>query len=183
MSHELYILFVTEFVCKALLKKISAIVFQVIEWPWVNHFMYSWKRMCWRGCALVAKLVRLWYGTLINVDTPGCYYVSGSRHDRAQVGRFYSCTHRFPRQKCLLLITYMSLNYVLMKEAIPIEESIHVAPKEALEQNSALALIRLPSVGYWSTCYYDDGCKSIFIFNGQHLWFTIVTNRILHLFC
>ena len=41
LSHELFILFVTEFVCIALLEKISSIVFQVIEWPWVNHLKNS----------------------------------------------------------------------------------------------------------------------------------------------
>ena len=64
-------------------------VFQVKEWPWVNHFKYSLKRMCWRGCPLVAKLVRLGYGALINVDAQGCYYIGGLRPDRVQLE--YSC--------------------------------------------------------------------------------------------
>ena len=56
-------------------------------------------------------------GALINVDAPECGMSVVSRPDRAQVGRFSSCTYRFPLQKCLLLIAY-KLCHILIKEAI-----------------------------------------------------------------
>ena len=60
-------------------------------------------------------------GALINADAPGC----GTSVVRGPTGTSrkvfilgYSCTQRFPRRKCLILVAYTSLCRVLIEEAI-----------------------------------------------------------------
>ena len=70
---------------------------------------------------LVAKLVRLGYGALINVDAQGCYYIGGLRPDRAHVE--YNCRVQLYSKVPSLKVPIsrrldMSLNHILIKEAI-----------------------------------------------------------------
>ena len=57
-------------------------------------------------------------GALINVDAPGCGTSVVRVTSRKVFILGYSCTQRFPGQKCLLLIASKSHCRVLFKEAI-----------------------------------------------------------------
>ena len=68
---------------------------------------------CLNHGALITDLVRRWFEA--RWGTGRKVFILG-----------YSCTQRFPRRKCLLLVAYTLLNRVLIKEAIV--EQIRVAP-------------------------------------------------------
>ena len=74
----------------------------------------------------MASLIRMQLSDLCMLREVGTF---GEKKLKLKVSTF-RCVHK-------------SLNRVLIKEAILVKERIRVAPKSALRQNSALALIRL----------------------------------------